>query len=196
MDLNRGINIGFNGVEILSKKYCILSKCVFLPLIKFRQRISLGYNTNCVKLNGLCYNNTQSRSSLDLLLSHLFICSIFTAMHNTSNKNYPNYPLFTPCAVYVCVCFCLQACVLVCTCLSVSVCERARISLLCVMICQFPNSPARWVQQWKSPLCCLFHLLVIHNNFLDGEIIALEPAAISEKTTGNKHQIMMKRASN
>lgn len=40
-----------------------------------------------------------------------FICSIFIAMHNTSNKNYPNYPLFALCAVYVCV---LGACVFVC----------------------------------------------------------------------------------
>lgn len=29
-----------------------------------------------------------------------FICSIFIAMHNTSNKNYPNYLLLALCAVY------------------------------------------------------------------------------------------------
>lgn len=48
----------------------------------------------------------------------------------------------------------------------------------------------------KSLLHCLFHLLVIHNNFLDVEITAPELTPISKKTTGNKHQILMKRACN
>lgn len=114
-----------------------------------------------------------------------FICSIFIAMHNTSNKNYPNYPLFALCAVYVCVFLCLSVCV----------CERQPVQCddLSISIPKFTCQVSSVV---KSLLCCLFHLLVIHNNFLDGEIIALELAATSKKTTGNKHQIMMKRASN
>lgn len=58
-----------------------------------------------------------------------FICSIFIAMHNTSNRNYPNYLPFAPCAVYVCV--------------SVAACVSVR--LFSVMACQyrFLNSPAR-----------------------------------------------------
>lgn len=116
-----------------------------------------------------------------------FICSIFIAMHNTSNKNYPNYPLFALCAVCVCVSVFERARVCVCEHQPVQ-CDDLSISI--------PKFTCQVSSVVKSLLCCLFHLLVIHNNFLDGEIIALEFAATSKKTTGNKHQIMMKRASN
>ncbi len=109
-----------------------------------------------------------------------FICSIFIAMHNTSNRNYPNYLLFELCAVYIWVCFCVWARPVQSDDLSISVPK---------LTCQLTSAV-------KSLPGCIFHLLVIHNNFLDVEIIALELADISKKTTGNKHQIMMKRACN
>lgn len=82
--------------------------------------------------------------------------------------------------------------------------------LLCLSICEYERQPiqrddlskstaiftCQVSSVVKSRLSRLFHLLVIHNNFLDGEIIALEFAAIPMKTTGNKHEIMIKRASN
>lgn len=71
-------------------------------------------------------------------------------------------------------------------CICVFLCLR----VFSVMICQYQplNSLARWVQQWYPPHCCLFHLLVIHNHFLDVEIIALACSHLQEndrKQTSN-----------
>lgn len=156
------------------------------PHIKLREHISWGNNMNCVEQNALCYNNIQSRSSLDLLLSHLL--SVLFSLQCIILQT--EITLIISCSRFVLriyVCF-GRVCLLAST----------RQPGFSVFICQyqFLNSPARWVQWRKSLLGCLFHLLVIHNNFRDGEIIAHKLAAISKKMTGNKHQIMMKRATN
>lgn len=111
-----------------------------------------------------------------------FICSIFIAMHNTSNRNYPNYLPFA---------------LLCCACVSVSAYVSVRLFGVTILSISAPEFTCQVSWVVKSLLMLsIFHLLVIHNNFLDVEIIALELAAISKKTTGNKHQIMMKRACN
>lgn len=76
------------------------------PPIKFREHISLGDNMNCVKQNAHCYNNIQSRSSLDLLLSHLL--SVLFSLQCIILQT--KITLIIPCSRFVlcmCVCFCV-----------------------------------------------------------------------------------------
>lgn len=95
-------------------------------------------------------------------------------MHNTSNRNYPNYLPFAHSAVFVCVPVSLCAICKPTQCgdLSISAPKKTSRGVICVV---------------KSSACRLFHLLVIHNNFLDVEITGFALTAICKKTTGNKH---------
>lgn len=101
---------------------------MFFPaLIKLGERISLVDNMNCVKQNAVCWNNAQSRSSLDLLLSHLLsvLFSLQCIILQTEISLIISRSRFVPC-------------------MCVSVSERV-LSLFSVMICQYQvlNSPAR-----------------------------------------------------
>lgn len=95
-------------------------------LIKLGEDISLADNMNCVKQNVLCWNNIQSRSSLDLLLSHLLsvLFSLQCIILQTEITLIISRTLFVLC---VCAFLCVS------------------ISLFGVTICQYrlQNSPAR-----------------------------------------------------
>lgn len=120
---------------------------------------------NCVKQNALCWNNIQSRSSLDLLLSHLLsvLFSLQCIILQTEITLIISSSLIVLCmCVYVCV----------------SISASLRVITVCWFVC---DDSSIWVPKFtrqvssvvKSLLVCLFHLLVIHNDFLDVEIIAL-----------------------
>lgn len=141
---------------------------------------------NCVKQNALCYNNIQSRSSLDLLLSHLL--SVLFSLQCIILQT--EITLIISCSRFVLrMCVCVGR---VCLCAS-----KRQPGFQCVHLSiSVPQFTCQVSSVVKSPLDCPFHLLVIRNNFRDGEIIVYKLAAISKKMTGNKHQIMMKRATN
>lgn len=159
---------------------CFVWYDFFASLIKLGKYL-YQFNVNL----GLCQTKCSllEQHPVKVLLRSIivssFIWSIFIAMHNTSNRNYPNYLAFTHCAV--CAFLCLR------------LWYQPVQSDLSI---SGPTFTCQVSSVAKSLLWCRFHLLVIHNNFLDVEIIAPVLTATSKKTTGNKHQIAMKRACN